>query len=60
VLAFSAAGSAHRLNRRFSIQCVGLTGELYRVLILALLFRVCFRVGFRVFLGLSCVGLASP
>ena len=31
-----AAGSVHRLNRRYSNQCVGSTGEVYRALVLVL------------------------
>ena len=63
MLAFSAAGSGHRLNRRFSNHCVGLTGGLYRVFSSAAscaVLRDCFRYRPSLFLGLFCVGLVLP
>ena len=60
MLAFLAAGSVTSVEpvktlftRRFN-RCS------YTVLFLALLLRVCFRIGSRLFLGVLCVGVAHP
>ena len=55
-----AAGSVHRLNRRGAPVHVGLTGVYTVCVPQLLLLAVCFRVTFRLFLGLFCASVASP
>ena len=59
VLALTAAGSAHRLNRRCSNLCVGSTSELYRAVSCAVYSRASALVH-ALFLGVFSVGVTPP